>query len=64
MVREALEALSQTLTQWPEIERLVIYGRDELKQWELQQLYPESTHNFVFLGDIRDQDRTRRALEG
>lgn len=58
--------ISQTLKQWPEIERLVIYSRDELKQWELQQLYPTDKYPQLrfFLGDIRDQERTRRALEG
>ena len=46
-------------------ERIVIYSRDELKQWELQQLYPESEYPNLrfFLGDIRDLNRLSRALE-
>ena len=50
----------------PDIDRLVIYSRDELKQWELRQLYPKNKYPQLrfFLGDIRDRDRLRRALEG
>ena len=50
----------------PAVERLVIYSRDELKQWELQQHYPESQFPQLrfFIGDVRDRDRLRRALEG
>ncbi len=46
-------------------ERIVIYSRDELKQWELQQKYPESKYPNLrfFLGDIRDYQRLSRALE-
>ena len=47
------------------IERIVIYSRDELKQWELQQLYPPSKYPNLrfFIGDIRDLNRLKRALE-
>ena len=46
-------------------ERIVIYSRDELKQWELQQSYPEDKYPNLrfFIGDIRDQNRLKRALE-
>jgi len=46
-------------------ERVVIYSRDELKQWELQQKYPESEYPNLrfFIGDIRDLNRLKRALE-
>jgi UDP-N-acetylglucosamine 4,6-dehydratase (inverting) len=45
---------------------LVVYSRDELKQWELQQLYLEKQFPQLrfFLGDVRDRDRLTRALEG
>jgi UDP-N-acetylglucosamine 4,6-dehydratase (inverting) len=45
---------------------LVIFSRDELKQWELQQRYPEDRYPQLrfFLGDVRDRDRFKRALEG
>ena len=57
--------ISRVLNEYPDIERVVVYSRDELKQWELQQLFPESKHPQLrfFLGDVRDQDRLRRALE-
>ena len=50
----------------PNIERLVIFSRDELKQWEMSNLFPQDKYPNLrfFLGDIRDQDRIRRALEG
>ena len=46
-------------------ERVVIYSRDELKQWELQQKYPESEYPNLrfFIGEIRDLNRLKRALE-
>ena len=57
--------ISRVLSQFPDIQRVVVYSRDELKQWELQQLFPESKYPQLrfFLGDVRDQDRLRRALE-
>ena len=50
----------------PDISRLVIYSRDELKQWELQQLFPESKYKQIryFLGDVRDKNRLKIALNG
>ena len=58
--------VAEAIARHPEIERLVIFSRDELKQWELKQLYPEDKFPQVrfFLGDVRDRDRLRRALEG
>lgn len=50
----------------PKIERLVVFSRDELKQWEMQQIYPEKEFPQIrfFIGDVRDRDRLKRALEG
>ena len=58
--------IDETLRRHPDIQRLVIYSRDELKQWELQKQFPESKYPQLrfFLGDVRDQERLRRALEG
>ncbi len=57
--------IARVLQRFPDISRLVVYSRDELKQWELQQRYPETEYPQLrlFLGDVRDQDRLRRALE-
>ena len=54
------------LARYPQVKRLVIYSRDELKQFEMQQLFPRSDYPALryFLGDVRDEDRLRRALEG
>ena len=47
------------------IERLVVYSRDELKQWEMQQTYTQEKYPQIrfFLGDMRDQERLLLALE-
>jgi FlaA1/EpsC-like NDP-sugar epimerase len=51
------------LKRYPDIKRLVVFSRDELKQFEMSQDYPESKYPCMryFLGDIRDADRLRRA---
>ena len=58
--------IAEIFNRFPAVERLVIYSRDELKQWELQQQYPESQFPQLrfFIGDVRDRDRLQRALEG
>lgn len=54
------------LKQYPDIKRLVIYSRDELKQFDMAQIYPENKFPQVrfFIGDVRDKDRFARACEG
>jgi UDP-N-acetylglucosamine 4,6-dehydratase len=58
--------VARVLEVCPEVERLVIFSRDELKQWELQQQYPENRYPQLrfFLGDVRNRGRLKRALEG
>ena len=58
--------IAEVLHRFPHLTRLVVYSRDELKQWHLQQQYPEEAYPQLrfFLGDVRDRDRLRRALEG
>jgi len=53
------------LDRYPEIKRLVVFSRDELKQWQMQQQFPPEKYPQLrfFLGDVRDQDRLERALE-
>jgi UDP-N-acetylglucosamine 4,6-dehydratase (inverting) len=50
----------------PKIKRLVVFSRDELKQYEMAQEFPESQYPAIryFIGDVRDQNRLSRALEG
>ena len=44
--------------------RLVIYSRDEMKQWEMAKPYANDDRLRFFLGDVRDKDRLARALYG
>lgn len=44
--------------------RLVIYSRDEMKQWEMAKLYANDPRVRFFIGDVRDKDRLSRALDG
>jgi UDP-N-acetylglucosamine 4,6-dehydratase (inverting) len=50
----------------PEVERIVVFSRDELKQWEMQQQFPEARFPQLrfFLGDVRDHGRLVRAMQG
>ena len=44
--------------------RIVVFSRDELKQYELKQQWGDDDRVRFFLGDIRDRDRLRMALDG
>lgn len=44
--------------------RLVIYSRDEMKQWEMAKLFQDDPRVRFFIGDVRDRDRLARALHG
>ena len=44
--------------------RLVIFSRDEMKQWKMQKLYNNDNRVRFFIGDVRDKDRLKRALAG
>lgn len=50
---------------FPDVKRIVVYSRDELKQFEMAQTFPE--HEFpqirFFIGDVRDGHRLARAME-
>ena len=58
--------IKKILEERPECERLVIFSRDELKQWEIYNEMPEKHKSKVrmFLGDVRDKERLKKALEG
>jgi UDP-N-acetylglucosamine 4,6-dehydratase (inverting) len=53
------------LSRFPSVKRLVVFSRDELKQFEMAQIFPESKFPALryFIGDVRDADRLRRAME-
>jgi UDP-N-acetylglucosamine 4,6-dehydratase len=54
---------TQTLLSRYKPNKIVIYSRDELKQYEMQQKFSGSCMRY-FIGDVRDQDRLIRAMKG
>jgi len=58
--------ISVILSKYPGIKKVIVYSRDELKQFEMQQDYPENKFPQMrfFIGDVRDKERLYRALEG
>ena len=44
--------------------RVVVYSRDEMKQWEMAKLFEGDDRVRFFIGDVRDKDRLSRALDG
>lgn len=44
--------------------RVIIFSRDEMKQWEMAKLYKGDPRIRFFIGDVRDRDRLYRALDG
>ena len=44
--------------------RLVIFSRDEMKQWDMAMKYSQDRRVRFFIGDVRDKDRLVRALDG
>lgn len=44
--------------------KLVIFSRDEMKQWEMAKLYGDDPRIRFFIGDVRDRDRLYRAFDG
>ena len=60
------EFVKIVLKKYPGIKRLVIYSRDEQKQFQMANDYPEDKYPQLrfFIGDVRDYDRLRMALKG
>jgi UDP-N-acetylglucosamine 4,6-dehydratase len=54
------------LERWPDVRRLVIFSRDEQKQFLMAQRFPTSRYKAMryFIGDVRDFDRVKTALNG
>jgi len=44
--------------------KLIIYSRDEMKQWEMAKKFQNDDRVRFFIGDVRDRDRLYRALDG
>lgn len=54
------------LRDYPNVNKIIIYSRGELKQFDMKQMYPESQYPQLryFIGDVRDLERLTRACEG
>ncbi len=44
--------------------RIIIFSRDEMKQWDMAQKFQDDPRVRFFIGDVRDRDRLYRALDG
>lgn len=44
--------------------RIIVYSRDEMKQWEMAKKYVGDSRVRFFIGDVRDKERLYRALDG
>ena len=58
--------VKKILLQYPDVRRIVIYSRDEMKQFEMKKQYPEKDFPQLrfYIGDVRDRERLERAVEG
>jgi len=60
------EFIKTILNEHPDIKRVIVYSRDELKQFEMAQEFDPVKNRALryFIGDVRDKDRLKRACEG
>jgi UDP-N-acetylglucosamine 4,6-dehydratase len=60
------ELTKTILNKWPDVKKIVIYSRDEQKQFQMAQEFPVSMYPAIryFIGDVRDLERLKRALNG
>ena len=58
--------IESILNKYPDVKKIIIFSRDELKQSELRQKYPSNKFPQLrfFIGDVRDKERVKRACEG
>lgn len=58
--------ISTILSRYPDVKKIILYSRDELKQSLIRQQYPASDYSQLrfFIGDVRDKDRLTQACEG
>jgi UDP-N-acetylglucosamine 4,6-dehydratase/5-epimerase len=57
--------ISSVFQRYPRVKRVVVYSRDELKQFEMSEQFPVSKYPQMryFIGDVRDKERLYRAME-
>ena len=58
--------VKKILQDYPNVKRIVIFSRGELKQYKMQQMYPANKYPQMrfFIGDVRDAERVKQACEG
>ena len=58
--------VQRVFEKYPDVSKVIIYSRDELKQHEMSMNYPRDKYPAIrfFIGNVRDKDRLRRAMEG
>ena len=56
--------VKKILKEYPKVKRIVVFSRDEQKQFQMRQKFPEEKYPSIrfFIGDVRDYERTKRAL--
>jgi len=57
---------TETILNRSKPKKLIIFSRDELKQWEMAQQFPDAKYDCMryFIGDVRDTERLNRAFQG
>lgn len=55
---------AKVLQEYPNINRLIVFSRDELKQYEMAQQFNHHPKLRFFIGDVRDKERLYRAMDG
>ena len=60
------EIVKSIFSEHENVKKVIIYSRDEQKQYEMAKEWPVSKYPKIrfFIGDVRDRDRLSRALEG
>lgn len=60
------EFVRTILAKWPKVHKLIIYSRDEQKQFNMAHEYPAYEYPALrfFIGDVRDLERMKRACQG
>jgi len=53
-----------TLKKYPKVKKIIVYSRDEMKQWEMAKELNDDNRVRFFIGDVRDKDRMHRACQG
>lgn len=58
--------VKKILQNYPNVKRIVVFSRGELKQYKMQQMYPANKYSQMrfFIGDVRDAERVKQACEG